>query len=153
MTQVATVPGGTPKWYYLVSTNDSDVTITVPTGKMWEVFTVHCEISTTATAGNRILQMLVQNTTPATVASYSATDAIVASKTGVYELKNTIGAYNTTAGSFPLLSGTTADIAKCGPIFKLILPAGYSMRIYDKTAVDPAADDMIISIQYIEYDA
>jgi len=35
----------------------------------------------------------------------------------------------------------------------LLLPEGYTIRLYDRSAIDAAADDMIIVLHYVEYDA
>lgn len=35
----------------------------------------------------------------------------------------------------------------------LILPAGYTIRVLDTNAIDAAADDLIVVLEYVEYDA
>ena len=51
------------------------------------------------------------------------------------------------------LTTANANIANYGPLPDFILPAGYVIRIYDVAAIQPAADDLVVVLHYIEYDA
>jgi hypothetical protein len=148
---VRTVPGGTPTWVRDAAANNSDKTFTVPAGKIWDIQAILTQLNTTATVGNRYLVVTISNGT-ALVWTALPTAAIAASKVAVTEVScGSIGTLTTARPS--LITGTAADISvsEGGP--RMILPAGFVIRAYDPSAIDPAADDLIVVLHYIEYDA
>jgi len=153
MTEYAVKPGGTPKWTYDATINDSDKSWTVPAGKLWELKHVHFETSNSAVAGNRLLLILVTDGTNAIWCSgYCA--AIAASNTGIVE--TFVGAIFTTTNTqvFKLSgSGPSGAVLRVPLPPNFILKPGYVLRVYDAAAVDAAGDDTIASVLYIEYDA
>jgi len=149
--QVVTRPGGTAKWTRDATTNDSDKSFTVPTGKEWEIVGIHVEIACTATVGNRQLRVLITDGTN-NIHATTPSSAITANQTGVLELQ-TNHAVIAAGVSYVLASGTAPNVGQSGVLNRLRLPAGYVIRAYDFNAVDAAADDMIVVLHYIEYEA
>lgn len=143
---------GTPKWMRDATLNDSDKTFTVPAGKIWCVIAFHAELVATATVGNRNIQVSIGNGAAA-IWSMTRSGNIAASATGA--VRGFVHGYNSaTAGNVPLLDGSaTAGATSSSPIPELYLPAGYTIHIWDVNAVDAAADDMTVVLQYVEYDA
>lgn len=145
---------GTPKWGYNNTANASSKTVTVPTGKIWDLRMVFAELTTTASAGNRLLMMYITNGTN-TIYAGQASAAIAASKVG--QLIMYFGENYFAAGDVNRkLSATTAnaDVSKhhCTAA-KCYLPAGYTFVVCDSAAIDANADDMVLVYEYIEYDA
>lgn len=142
---------GTPMWVRDVTANDSDKSFTVPAGKVWSLKSVHADITATATVGNRVLTMLSTDGTN-TVCFYAKTAAVTATQVGA--LRIGIGeTITTTASQVPTLAGATPNVAFMVPIAETILLAGYTVRVYDATGVDAAADDLNVVLHYVEYDA
>ncbi len=132
--------------------NDSDKNIiTVPTGKIIEPLWLIAEIYCTATVGNRNLLMTISNGANVIFVSGSS-GAITASQNGQLRLhfNTSVGAYTTATYSL-VLAGINASRSEGVP--RMLLPAGYIIRIYDITAVDAAQDDLTITMEYLEYDA
>jgi hypothetical protein len=111
--------------------NDSDKTLTVPTGCMWEVLWISASLATTATVGNRNMRLLVGDGT-STIATIDPDSTQAASATE-YFLWAGVGAAVETPAGFHYI-----------PLPTSVLPAGYTLRIYDSAAVDAAADDLSI---------
>jgi hypothetical protein len=120
--------------------NDSDKTITVPTGKRWLILWCHVEYTASATAGARFIEMHLRD----------SSDNIIAVATHTINI-NAGESYNLEF----LPSGTARNgstvvnaIIPLPPI--TILEAGYDIRIFDSAAIDPAADNMIIKMLVLE---
>ena len=123
-----------------VAANDSDKTLTVPAGKVWEVLWMSCSLATTADVGNRVMSILVGDGT-STVGYCKAADVQAASVTEYYNF----GGYGTASES----PATYHFI----PLPQYILPAAYTLRVYDSAAVAAAGDDLTIYAMVAEYDA
>lgn len=143
---------GIPSFVNDIVTNDSDKSYTVPVGKIWSLKFLYGEIVTTATVGNRVLvAQITDGTNP--IWTNKATASIVASKRGI--VRSSFG------GSIALLStprrilsgATDCDVISDTGEPEILLPAGYTIRIWDVAAVDPAADDLTVVLHYVEYDA
>ena len=123
-----------------VDLNDSDKNFVTPAATEQQIFWIWVEFTSTATAGDRQLVIEVQET-GADVIGHWARAAIVqtASLTRNY-----------------LFAPAMADLSAWRDTDYLTTPipppaflqAGDILRIYDNNAVDAAADDMIIHIQY-----
>lgn len=130
--------------------NDSDKTVlTVPTGKLAKIFFVYGEITTTANAGNRRLRIDIGDGTNV-INVCEPTSNITANQRGTllampYVARNTNAQY--------LTDGNAANVSMITPIPDLVIPAGYTVRVWDIAAVDAAADDMVTVIYYVLYDA
>lgn len=115
--------------------NDSDKTFTVTSGKVWEIQSIFVTLVTTATAGNRQMQVEIDNGTSVyLVVPVGAVQA--ASVTRHYSL----------AHGLPDLTAMRNTLYLLTPFPKLVLPAGHRIRVYDAAAVDAAADDMTVRI-------
>lgn len=122
--------------------NDSDKTITVTANKIWEILWIWIELTTTATVGNRNLTILVLDDSNDLIYSISLGINHAASLTRNYLF----------AENLPREAAFFAIDRLYHPLPKTILPAGYKIRIYDSSAVDAAADDMIIQMMVNEWD-
>jgi len=142
---------GVNSLYRDATLNDSDKTITVPSGKLWRLRYIHAELTTTATVGNRVLKGFLSDGTNIFYA-IPPTSVVAASKDSVLETFMT-ATYTTTVAQVPQLDGSNPDVATRSPMPDVILSAGSTIRIYDSAAVDPAADDLLVVITYQEYDA
>lgn len=141
---------GTPLNYHDYGTNDSDKTITVPAGKYYEVRYIEVALTTTATVGNRVLQVVIGDGTDAIFGI--RTGSVAASNVGLLVLVPGIP-YATTNKRTPSNAANSTVAVRDSLPQPLILPAGYTIRCYDVSAVDAAADDMEIVILGVEYDA
>lgn len=114
--------------------NDSDKTITVPAGKVWQVLAVHVTNATSADVGNRQLVAVVSDGTN-TLGTFNAVATQAASTTEYY---NWAPQYNTA-------TETPAGFFHT-PLPACLLPAGGTVRVYDSAAVAASADDMTVVV-------
>lgn len=121
--------------------NDSDKTLVVPDGEMWHLNSIMVMLVTTATVGNRQILIEAKNTLGVVVGRISAGATQAASLTRYY--MGMQGTYRETA----FING---DIQLPIPSDSF-LPPGFSLRIYDSAAIDPAADGMTISVSVKKY--
>lgn len=149
--KVRSVPGGTVNWLRDDTANDSDKTFTVPAGKVWEILMLSANIVATATVGNRTVVMLV-NVAGGAVLAMCLGAAVAATAAGAYVVGPGV-TNSTTIQDYPLYTGFVSASMKSMSIPTLYLPAGATIRIYDIAAIDPAADDMTVVLEYVEYDA
>jgi len=144
---------GTPTWVRDATANDSDKSFTVPAGKMWVLLSIHAEIVCTATAGNRSLAAVVHNgTANQWVLLFGATTAIAANLSGGLRAQRGLTA-STTAFSRIAGSINNVSVAVNSTMPDNVLPEGYVVHVWDTAAIDAAADDLTVLINYIEYDA
>ena len=116
--------------------NDSDKTLTVPAGKLWHVRHIYASLVSTATPGNRQLDVLITDASdnPISKAVAGAVQAQSLGREYIFAPHNP----QETAFTNGLMYRHLPD-----PIF---LPAGYKVRIYDSAAIAAAADDLIILV-------
>jgi len=137
--QVVTRPGGTPSFTRDAAANDSDKTIiTVPAGKVYELVGIYVLLQTTATVGNRVVAVSITDGTNQMSYGQAAT-VQPASQTYTYQIGPNFGFSGAGTQTFPIMP--------------LTLRAGWTVRVYDATAVDAAADDMTVVAHYIAYEA
>jgi len=150
--QVKTVPGGVPTWIRDATANDSDRSFTVPVGKMWEMRSAIAQLSNTATVGNRALTLLVTDGTDNLTVPLQCGNS-TASQSAMNRLF--FGTFVATSTTVTLnLAGTAAvNVALTNGVGPMMLNEGSVIRAYDLNAIDPAADDLIVILHYIEYDA
>lgn len=115
-----------------VTDNDSDKTFTVPTGKSWRILSVHVRLVTTATVGNRQIEVRLTDDSNNNIGHAPAGAVQAASLTRHY----------TFAPGLADLTGFRDTDKLTTPLPDVVLPAGYKVRIFDTAAVDAAADDM-----------
>jgi len=153
MTEYAVTPGGTPKIEREATTNDSDKTFTVPTGKTWKLNSFVIDYTCSATVGNRNVVVSISPggannwSTPSTaIAPTASQHAIIEAYPGAV--------YTNTAAQVPSPSGIVCDIGVRFPMPpEYYLPAGTTIRALDVATIAAAADDMTVILRYIEYDA
>jgi hypothetical protein len=130
-------------WYASLSAeetaDDSDKTFTVPTDYEWEVQAVLVEMTTTSTAGDRQLVVEFQDGSSDVVGQVRAGAVQAASLTRYYQFGQ---------GLADLTAFRDTDYLMT-PLPKVVLPAGFQVRILDKAAVDAAADDMIVQLMKV----
>jgi len=135
------IPGGTPTRTYDATANDSDKTFTVPAGRMWQLEGIMVDFTTTATVGNRSMRFVIGDGTNILWLNVSSSNQ-AASLNYIY-----IGSPALTNAAV-----TATGIAQMN-FPSMVIPEGYTIRVYDALAVDAAADDMIVSIIYIDLPA
>lgn len=147
MTEMVVKPGGTPTWTRDAALNDSDKSFAVGTAKCRELRYVRAVLVATATVGNRILSVEINDGTNVLWQKWIGTN-ITASQTGVFEI---IFGSNSDefAGDVTIPANNVTRLA-AGPA--CCLPSGYAVRVYDTAAIDAAADDLTVVLHYIEYD-
>jgi hypothetical protein len=150
---VRTVPGGTPKWVYDAAVDDSDKSFTVPTGKQWKMRYLAYSLKATATVGNRLMQMKITDGTNPIYPGYYPNTNLAASAYGsvIVSFGSVTPNAPTTRYGLDYANTSTVNYVEVYP--EMTLTAGFIIRCWDSAAIDPAADDMAVSIHYIEYDA
>lgn len=148
---MAKLNGGTVSYKFDSDANDSDKSWVVPTGKVWYINWAHVILTTTATAGNRVMTLEVLDDSSNDVLDIHP--GAVQAASNVYHYTFMQGVYreatvNTTAIVSPVTGTLQIPIPK-----DLMLKPGWTIRIYDAAAIAAAADDMTVSFQYIERDA
>lgn len=145
-------PGaGQVKWVLEATPNNSDKSWTVPAGHVWEMIWIHAELTTTATAGNRVLRLQITNGTDA-VANLNTSGSTAASKTVCSRINFGGGCFSTTGLEYGTrLSGVNPDAAYNQSVGRMLLPAGHVIHIWDAAAIDAAADDLSVVLHYIDY--
>lgn len=119
--------------------NDSDKTFTVPVNTEWQILWVWVEYTSTGTAGTRQLELQTQDSGSSITSQFPV--GVTQSGGLTYKYLIAIGVPDLTAVrddnnlTTPLPAGT-------------FLSAGQKIRIWDNNAIDAAADDMTVKIQY-----
>jgi hypothetical protein len=141
------VPGGLPlaiseDWrvalFSDVTLNDSDKSFQVPLATEWEILWIWVELTTTATVGDRQLEIQIQDAASDVIAAFQVGITQGASLTNNYliaiSMPDLAALYDTSYLITPLPAGT-------------FLSAQQLIRIWDNNAVAPAADDMVVKMQ------
>lgn len=123
--------------------NDSDkVVLTAGADEIIEIMHMHITYTSTATAGNRQIMVIVQDDSDTLVGDYHAGAVQAASNT--YHYVAARGVYRETS---------VVDDSIHMPIpFGTVLFPGWDLRVKDDAAVAAAADDMTIDVVYKVYD-
>jgi len=142
---VTEVPGGANSggWeidsQYDGNLNDSDKLFTVPASQEWHLWTIFIDFTSSATANDRQLQILIQNAQARTVKDIRPNVVQAASLQRYYNfgpsLANQLAFYDTNQIQTPIPP-------------TLFLKGGYTIRVWDNNAVDAAADDMLVTLAY-----
>lgn len=119
------------------TTNDSDITFTVPASTEWQIMSIWIELAATATAGNRQVVVELQD---------SSSDVIGQFRAGAVQAESTTYYYMFAPAVADLDEARDSDYLSCPLSPMIVLPAGYKVRVYDNNAVDAAADDMVIQM-------
>jgi hypothetical protein len=122
-----------------VALNDSDKSFTVPAATEYQILWIWVEYTSDANAGDRQLQIQVQNSGADVIADWArAGDVQAASLTRNY----LFGAAVSDLGTFRDTDFMTTPIPAGG-----FLQAGDILRVFDNNAVAAATDDMIVHIK------
>jgi hypothetical protein len=116
--------------------NDSDKTITVPAQKQWVLKSLYAKLISTATVGNRQLDVLITDAADNIFAKFVAGAVQAASLTREYLF----------APQQPQETAFTGGLMLRALAGELTLPAGYKIRVFDSAAIDAAADDMDVRL-------
>jgi hypothetical protein len=119
-----------------VAADDSDKTFTVTTLKQWWVRSIYVKLVTTATGGNRQVDVLFTDASNNIFAKYVAGAVQTASLTREYIF----------SPGHPQETGFTSGVMLRALSDHFILPEGYKIRVYDSAAIAAAADDMDVRI-------
>lgn len=118
--------------------DDSDKTFTVPARYEYQVLWIWIELTTTATVGDRQLQVDLRDAADDVIGQVRVGAVQAASLTRYYMLGpalSDLGAFRDTDYLMTPLPPT------------VFLPASYDIRIFDNNAVAAAADDMVVQMQ------
>lgn len=115
--------------------DNSDKIFTVPDGEIWEVWSVYATLVTTATAGNRGMVVEWQDNSGNVLGSAQAGATQAASLTRKYHFASGL----TDLTGFRNTDHLTTPLPR-----RLFLPAGYKIRVYERAAIDAAADDLTV---------
>lgn len=122
--------------------NDSDKTFTVGTLEIWQILSIWVEFISTATHGDRQIQIDIRDDSNDVIYSVLAKNKQSPETTEYYAISpNGQEPAETTPGRhfIPIPPG-------------LLLPASYDIRIYDSAAIDVEGDDMVIQFMVNRYD-
>lgn len=108
----------------------------------WLVHSVHVNLTSTATIGNR--QLVIES-------KDSSGDIVATIVCQATQAASLVVDYSFTPNVVSLSSAVNGVVTTPIPANGLIVPANGSIRVYDKSAVDAAADDMLVHITYEEY--
>lgn len=118
--------------------DNSNKTFTVPAGEMWKLNWAHITLISTATVGNRQMEMQIFDASNNLMMSVSAGTTQAASLTRDYHFMQGTDRETAFVAS-ELQTPFPAD---------LYLPAGWKIRFRDSAAIAAAADDMTVAMQY-----
>lgn len=118
--------------------NDSNKSWVVPDNETWLLNLAHVILATSADVGNRIISLdILDENGDLVIDMYSAANH-AASTTNHYAFHQ--GIYRETT--------FTANSIQIPTPKDLYLKPGYTLKMWDKAAIAPAADDMTVSFQY-----
>ena len=133
--------------------DDSSKDFICPADKIWTPLFIEVSLKATATVGNRSISMRLFNAANALIMTIRSGGNIAATQYGT--VLYVFGASPSADATAVLdLTGTavaTTSLMMGSPSLYMI--AGQYIRVFDQNAVDAAADDMVVSFHYIEYDA
>lgn len=118
------------------TTNSSDKTFVVPGNELWKVNFSHLVLTTTADVGNRQMTFQIKN---------AAGDAVYDVTAGAVQAAGVTRHYAFMQGIFHETSFVANEIQIPIPQ-DCWLPAGFTLRVYDETAVAASADDMVLNV-------
>jgi len=119
--------------------NDSDKSFTVTASSLWRVKMIWVELTTTATVGNRVMSVEIQDSAADVIFRIDAGAVQAASLTRHYAF----APWNSDLTAF---RGASSNLLMTPIPPDLVLPASYIVRVYDSAAVDAAADDMVVQM-------
>ena len=116
--------------------NDSNKTIVVPTGYVYEILYCGVKLISDGTVGNRQMVLLITDEDDAQIIEFPAGSTQAASLTRYYNFTQG-GAHESS------FVNTTLNIPICD---ELVVPEGYKIVIKDSAAVAATGDDMTVKL-------
>lgn len=130
-----------PVLYENETLNSSSKTFTVPAEKIWDIEWIYIELTTTATAGDRLISIQICD---------SDLDVLLELVSGTTQSASTTRSYICIEGNYRETSFVNDTIEIPLPIHSF-LPPGYIIKIWDKNNIDSTADDMIVHMVVNEW--
>jgi hypothetical protein len=127
---------------YDETTGSSNKDFVVPDNEMWKINYVYIELSTSATVGDRNLDVLVTNPALKTIFSSDAGVVVPAGATTQAFLYMPGAPRETTIVEGQAHVGIPNDLYVMG---------GNTFTVFDNAEIDPAGDDMIVGFQYQKF--
>ena len=121
------------------TTNDCDKSFAVPANTERIIKSIWVEMISTATVGNRQMEIQIQD---------NASDIIGSIRAGAVQAASLTRNYLFAPDLVDLTAFRDTDHLTT-PIPELWLPASYTIRVFDNAAIDAAADDMVVQIRYV----
>ena len=116
--------------------NDSDKSFTVDADERWQIQSIWVEYTSTAVVGNREVSVEIQD---------DAADVIARVQAGVVQAASNTYYYTFAPHVADLTAVRNSDHVST-PIPEWELPPSYVIRVWDQTATDAAADDMVVQV-------
>ncbi len=126
---------------YDATANDSDKSFVAPNNKLWKLCHAHVTLVTSAAVGNRQITIAILDASGNVIIDLAAGAVQAASTTRHYAFIQ--GIYRETA--------FVVNELQCPLPIDAFIPPGGSLRLYDSSAIDPTADDMTVSFQYMDF--
>lgn len=126
---------------YDATPNDSNKSWTVPGGEMWKLNWAKMVLATSATAGNRQPELIVKD---------EAGNSVFSVKAGAVQGAGVTRAYHFSQHVSHEAAFVASELQVPVPS-DLYLPAGFTLQLWDSSAIDAAADDMTVSFQVKVY--
>ena len=120
------------------SVDDSNKTWTVPDNEIWKITRACVSYTSSVTVGNRVFTLQEEN------ASGGVLQRLVSGK--VQAASATVS-YCCLQGIFRETTVVNGSLQVPLPA-DFYIPGGHSFRVWDSSAIDPAADDMVVNFQY-----
>jgi len=119
--------------------NDSDKSFTVPADTEWIIKSIWVEYTSDGNAGNRQLEVQIQD---------DAADVIAQVRVGIVQAATLTRYYMLAPHVTELAAFRDTDyLSTIMP--EWILPAGYVVRVWDNKAISAAGDDMICQVMIL----
>jgi hypothetical protein len=116
--------------------NPSDRFFTVPSGRAWKITSIAATFVSSASVGNRQVDLLITDGADNIVAKYVAGAVQAASVTRTYVF----------APQHPQETAFTGGLMLRAIGSELQIPAGYKVRVYDSAAIDTSDDVLTVRI-------
>jgi len=119
--------------------NDSDKSFVVPVGFEWELKNVHVDFTATATVGSRFIGIEIIDDNAVVIYRSITVIALTASN----QMDLIFQGDNIGTGVLTLMS--------VAPLYNSRMKPGWTLRVLDTSAVDAAADDMLIHVSLQQF--
>lgn len=126
---------------YNAIANSSSKVFVVPANEMWDIAYVSALFTTTTAAGNRVLQLEIQDATLNVIATYAA---------AIPQIKSVTRRYNWLPGGVRETAANSGELL-CSIPMSLFLPSGYTVKLHDSAVIDALADDLTVSVGVRKY--